>query len=78
MFGKIKRGDPVRVRKANGEVVDAVYDEPERTLEKCHHVKIGEDFYLALGGKVARKGVRLEHECRFVGPSPTVIKGDQQ
>lgn len=72
MFGKIKQGDPVRVRKANGEVVDAVYDEPARTLEKCHHIDICGNSYLALGGKYARCRFLLPHECRFVGPTPTI------
>ena len=68
----VKKGDPVRVRLATGEVVDAVYDKPLRTLEKCHHVDIGGIPYLALGGKHERRGVLLKHECRFVGPTPII------
>ena len=70
----VKKGDPVRVRLANGEVVDAVYDKPLRTLEKCHHVNIGGAFYIALGGKRERRGVRFNHQCRLVGPTPMVKK----
>lgn len=70
---KIKQGDPVRVRLANGEVVDAVYIEPS-DLEKCHHVEIEGIPYLALGGKHERRGVLLNYECRFVGPTPMVKK----
>ena len=69
---KIKKGDPVRVRLVTGEVVDAVYDKPLRTLEKCHHVNIGGAFYIALGGKRERRGVRFNHQCRFVGPTPII------
>lgn len=70
---KIKHGDPVRVRLATGEVVDAAYDRPS-SLEKCHHVKSGEALYLALGGEHERRGVSLYYECRFVGPTPMVKK----
>ena len=68
----IKQGDLVRVRLSTGEVVDAVYIEPSPLLEKCHIVKTGEALYIALGGKYERKEVRLEHECRFVGPTPII------
>lgn len=67
----VKKGDPVRVMLATGEVVDAVYREPS-ALEKCHYVNIGEDFYIALGGQHERRGVFLKHECRFVGPTPII------
>lgn len=70
---EIKQGDPVRVRLATGEVVDAVYREPS-DLEKCHEVVIEGIPYLALGGKHERRGVLLKHECRFVGPTPMVKK----
>lgn len=74
----VKKGDPVRVRLCTGEVVDAVYKEPERALRKCHWV-IGEGIsLLALGGRHERRGVLLKHECRFVGPTPSVKKGEQQ
>lgn len=69
----VKKGDPVRVRLATGEVVDAVYREPS-VLEKCHHVGICGNSYLALGGKYARCKFLLPHECRFVGPTPMVKK----
>lgn len=69
----VKKGDPVRVRLATGEVVDAVYDKPA-ALEKCHFVNIGEDFYIALGGKRERRGVRFNYQCRFVGPTPIIKK----
>lgn len=75
---KIKKGDPVCVRLLNGEVLDAVYDGPT-ALEKCHHIKIWDALYLALGGKYARGGIRSVHECRFVGPAPIPVKtGEQQ
>jgi|GEM_PF-7075947 len=67
----VKKGDPVRVRLANGEVVDAVYKEPS-VLAKCHHVDICGNSYLALGGNYARCKYLLPHECRFVGPTPTI------
>lgn len=67
----VKKGDPVRVRLATGEVVDAVYDRPS-SLEKCHHVKSGEALYLALGGEHERRGVSLKYECRFVGPTSII------
>lgn len=70
---KIKQGDPVRVRLSTGEVVDAVYDRPS-FLEKCHHARIGEAFYIALGGEYERRGILNAHECRFVGPTPMVKK----
>lgn len=69
----VKKGDPVRVRLFSGEVVDAVYREP-CVLKKCHHVNIGEAFYIALGGKHERRGILNAHECRFVGPTPMVKK----
>lgn len=69
----VKSGDPVRVRLSTGEVVNAVYYSPA-VYDKCHHVYIGRIPYLALGGKYVRKGVRLEHGCRFVGPTPMVKK----
>lgn len=68
---KIKQGDPVRVRLSTGEVVDAVYDRPSR-LEKCHEVKNGKFFLIALGGKHERRGIQMGHECRFVGPTPII------
>jgi len=67
----VKKGDPVRVRLSTGEVVDAVYYGPSK-LEKCHRVTIGGIPYLALGGDHERRGVLLKHECRFVGPTPTI------
>lgn len=67
----VKKGDPVRVRLSNGEVVDAVYDEPS-VLEKCHYVGICGNSYLALGGKYARSKFLLPQECRFVGPTPII------
>ena len=70
---KVRQGDPVRVRLVTGEVVDAVYDRPS-FLEKCHHVRIGEAFYIALGGGYERRGVLIKHKCRFVGPTPMVKK----
>ena len=71
---KVRQGDPVRVRLANGEVVDAVYDRPSSLLDKCHYVNIGRIPYLALGGHHERRGVRFNHQCRFVGPTPMVKK----
>ena len=71
---KIKKGDPVRVRLVTGEVVDAVYNRPSSLLEKCHHVKIGEALYIALGGKYARSTFLFPQDCRFVGPTPMVKK----
>lgn len=68
----VKKGDPVRVRLFSGEVVDAVYIGPFPLLGKCHIVKTWEAEYIALGGKYVRKGVRLEHGCRFVGPTPII------
>lgn len=70
----IKQGDPVRVRLSSGEVVDAVYIKPTPQLEKCHIVETEGLPYLALGGKYARSGFLLSHECRFVGPTPMVKK----
>lgn len=70
---KIKKGDPVQVRLANGEVVDAVYCGPSK-LEKCHRVTIGGIPYLVLGGDHERRGVCSHHVCRFVGPTPIVKK----
>jgi len=67
----VKKGDPVRVRLSTGEVVDAVYEEPS-VLEKCHDVYIRGEFYVALGGTHERRGILLGHECRFVGPAPTI------
>lgn len=75
----VKKGDPVRVRLSTGEVVEAVYCRPTFLMEKCHHVYIRGELYVALGGGHERRGVSLRHECRFVGPTPKMNKrGEQQ
>lgn len=62
-----KRGDTVRVRKLNGEVISAKYiREIHLGCEKPEHLIFSKnDEFIAM---TSRKPI-LGHECRFIGPS---------
>lgn len=70
----LSKGDTCRVRLHTGEVVEAVYDEPVKGLDCCHHLNCGT--LIAIGGYTLRGRIKhksmLNHECVFVG-NPCVL-----
>jgi len=71
MIKPLKKGDPVRVRLASGEVVEAEYF-CASGVRGCHHLTAGGSSLMAIGRRTLRARLRpqdfLGHECIFVGP----------
>ena len=64
----IKKGDPVRVRLASGEIVEVVYDSRFGCKpSKMHYVTIGEQYMIA--GSSRPSGTSF---CRCIGPTATM------
>lgn len=70
---KLSKGDPCRVRLHTGEVVEAVYDCPDRFADKAHWVYLnGCKLALAWGNKPESGGENYHQSVRFVG-NPCVL-----
>lgn len=70
----LSKGDPCRVRLHTGEVVEAVYDCPDRFADKAHWVEFGGwNLALVWGLKPAQGGNNSWQTARFVGPSCVLV-----